>query len=320
MKNIPVPTYYKPSRVIFVDDNRSFIESIGFLLPDSVHTQTYTNPKDTILDLKKYNCKDYMPKLNPEEKFEREDDEFYDYFKCVSSSKRFEEISVLVTDYSMPQMSGLELCDWLRDIPFKKILLTGEAGNATAVEAFNEGLIHGFVLKDSTDYDEQLIQQIHRSNRDYFYEMSTKLCSTYFLERPSASSVELAKDFLEFCSQNQITEYYLLDHHGSYVCFDTEGQIKLYLVKSESDINEFLAFIEIESKSSIEIIDTLKNKTKFPCLFTLDALNDVPSHWMKYMVNVDKIIKDEAETFYVSTSSHSLAGEWLETFIRFEND
>jgi CheY-like chemotaxis protein len=46
---------------------------------------------------------------------------------------------VLVVDYSMPQMNGVEVCEALRHLPCKKILFTGAADEKVAVERLQSG-------------------------------------------------------------------------------------------------------------------------------------------------------------------------------------
>ena len=61
--------------------------------------------------------------------------------KVIYDSKRFAMKTVVVVDYSMPNMNGLEVCKALEDLPLKFIMLTGKAEPETAIEAFNDGLI-----------------------------------------------------------------------------------------------------------------------------------------------------------------------------------
>ncbi len=65
----------------------------------------------------------------------------------IYNSKRFLENTVLVIDYAMPVMHGMEVCKELSHLPIKKLMLTGEADDKLAVQAFNQKLINKFIRK-----------------------------------------------------------------------------------------------------------------------------------------------------------------------------
>ena len=56
----------------------------------------------------------------------------------------------------MPEMNGLELCTKLSTSTLNRILLTAEADAMIGVEAFNVGLIHHFLKKQSVNLVPQL--------------------------------------------------------------------------------------------------------------------------------------------------------------------
>lgn len=55
--------------------------------------------------------------------------------------------SLVVLDYSMPGLNGLDVLRQVTSLPANRILLTGQADDTLAVQAFNEGLIKQFVPK-----------------------------------------------------------------------------------------------------------------------------------------------------------------------------
>jgi len=84
-----------------------------------------------------------------------------------------EEIAVIVSDYNMPEMTGVELLSRVKDISpdTTKILLTGITDFNVAVEAINTGQVFRFILKpwNSTDLVKTVEEAI------LHYEMSTAL-------------------------------------------------------------------------------------------------------------------------------------------------
>jgi CheY-like chemotaxis protein len=60
----------------------------------------------------------------------------------IYEPSRFNNIAVLVVDYSMPTINGIEFCKQLGDKHVYKILLTAEADSDIAINAFNDGIIY----------------------------------------------------------------------------------------------------------------------------------------------------------------------------------
>ena len=64
----------------------------------------------------------------------------------------------------MPEMNGLEICKILKGYPFKFILITGEATSEKAIEAFNSGLIHQFIPKGCSDFNDRFFNSVSISS------------------------------------------------------------------------------------------------------------------------------------------------------------
>jgi CheY-like chemotaxis protein len=76
--------------------------------------------------------------------------------------RRYALTQVCVVDYSMPAMDGLHMLSELVDWPGMRILLTGQADEQIAVQAFNRGLIEQFIPKHATDVSRRLIESLVR--------------------------------------------------------------------------------------------------------------------------------------------------------------
>ena len=65
------------------------------------------------------------------------------------------DIDLIVSDYDMPGMTGLELLQRIRIAAprLRRILLTGRADVHVAARALNEGSVHRFLLKPWENYD-----------------------------------------------------------------------------------------------------------------------------------------------------------------------
>lgn len=60
-------------------------------------------------------------------------------------------VGMIVLDYTMPEMSGVEVARKICKYSIPKILLTGQATTAEALLAFNDGLIDRYIAKDENN-------------------------------------------------------------------------------------------------------------------------------------------------------------------------
>jgi CheY-like chemotaxis protein len=132
MKKNTIPCCYLPSTVIFIDDNQPFLESITADLPETVLYKTYQKAHEALGFLNE----EYRPVVKLEKCLEHPEDQSADrpslqvnvraIHQIAEKAYRYEDVSVLVIDYAMPGLNGLEVCEELDNDRIKKILLTGK--------------------------------------------------------------------------------------------------------------------------------------------------------------------------------------------------
>ena len=148
----------EPSTIAWVDDDKLFLEAAANALGNHHSLLMFTAPQECLKFFDSYTA--LLPTMN----FLRgcTDHESYDIIdhmpvdlnmqtliKLRECQERHQEISIIIVDYKMSDVNGIELCRQLRSLPMKKILLTGEADEQKAVAAFNEGIIDCFISKTS---------------------------------------------------------------------------------------------------------------------------------------------------------------------------
>ena len=118
MKLHGVPTYYFPTTAIFVDDSNDFLMNFSLQFDPKLSYRLYDSPLDA---LRYINDEDELPELN-----QRCFSEYADGTRCpitnhtinvdigaihreIYNAKRFAVASVIVVDFAMPSMNGLEI-------------------------------------------------------------------------------------------------------------------------------------------------------------------------------------------------------------------
>ena len=151
MKNLTL--FAHPTTILIVDDDPVYLRNLALALSSRWAVRTTSSPKRAIEFMRAAN----EPVFTLEQAYRR-----------VFDPHRFKTPAILVADYDMPEMNGLELCDALRDASVETILLTGKADKKTAVNAFNEGLISRFLNKQTPDVLQFLTQYFSELNQEFF--------------------------------------------------------------------------------------------------------------------------------------------------------
>ena len=153
---MPFPLYRRPGGVIFLDDDPDYLDMLGEVMPPSWFVRLLLRPVACI-DLLKEDAR-----AREKDAWAQQDivnrwrdgallvPQILHYWQADAAA-RFAHVQVAVVDYAMPAMSGLRVLGELQEWPGSRILLTGRADEQLAVSAFNRGLIHQFVPKQSPD-------------------------------------------------------------------------------------------------------------------------------------------------------------------------
>lgn len=271
MRQQGIPTCYFPTTAVFVDDSKDFLMNLSLQFDDNLAYRLFESPQEALLALAKE--KGYQKRLNARC--------FSEYTEAIVSPitnrtinlnleaihqevynpVRFREVSVLFVDYSMPGMNGLELCKALADSPVQKVLLTGQADEKIAVQAFNEGLINQFILKSDPNVITTMNNTIRDLQQRYFQEISEMTVQALSVDSPTFLKDPMCIDFFrKFCQTHGIVEYYLTESTGSFLLLDIAGKPSVLIIKSEEDM-AMLTELASDHHVSAEILSQLENRT-----------------------------------------------------------
>ena len=142
--------YHFPTTVVLVDDNPRFLESLVLELPEQPATLTFTAAEEALavvnapprtppLYRRLFSHHRARPRDPADAQLIHLDLSLIE--REISNPDRFRAVSVVVVDYDMPGLDGLEFCRRIEDPHVRKILFTGVADEKVAVAAFNDGLI-----------------------------------------------------------------------------------------------------------------------------------------------------------------------------------
>lgn len=263
-----------PTTVLLVDDDKDILSHLSLLFSSmNLLCFFYSDPQKALTFLnKEYQADPFIQRCITVQKDTDADRRIVDFdFRKIHheiyNPKRFEEISVAVADYAMPVMNGLDFCRNLEADFIKKMMLTGEAEESLAIEAFNEGIIDKFIKKGIISVPQMLIQGIRELQSKYFLKLS-EMTLTKTGEMPSCiNDANFIGLFNYLCETHDVVEYYLLDEHGSFLMLDAQGNPSWLLVRSDADMENIYEFAVYQDASE-KILNGLKNRTLVPYFHT----------------------------------------------------
>lgn len=297
MRYFSIPACYFPSTALFLDDSRDFLLNFVLQLDEGVAYKIFDAPRDALNYI--HNKVSNLTLLNTDFRKNAHTPQ-----TAISTTKpalyaevynphRFSEISVVVVDYAMPGMNGLEFCRRLENANIKKILLTGQADEKLAIDAFNQGLIHRYIKKSNVNAAELITQSIHELQLQYFQDLSDNIGRTRSTKMPAClQDKKFAHFFQQLCEEKKIIEYYSLDQSGSFFMLDDDANVSYLFVKTEHDLNQLSEWAR-ENTASTELIKQLSVGEKIPTLW--QDLTDKPAwdEWRASLAPAKQLIADE---------------------------
>lgn len=270
-----LPLFTFPTRVILIDDDPDFLNALDIFLDRDIASYVRFNSAKKGLDFLNneavFLCENNFI-LEDQDSYEWGKQSFFLNFNNIKNialdPNRKNQASVIIVDYNMPNMDGLELLQSVNVTNVKKILLTGEADEFKAIEAFNRGLIDKFIRKQDPDLTNKVNAAILELQRKIFAEISAEIIPAKYLANNSPiykNSPELEKFFYNTLKINNIVEFYLVDSQGSFLLIDKARKPKGFFVRTEDQVRAFEEEILGEAEIDDEVRSAILSREKIVC-------------------------------------------------------
>ncbi len=294
--NKTLPPYYHPTTVCFVDDNMTFLRSLSLDLPAHWSVISFVHPEDA---LRVVNTPASLPPLvercftmehhNPSQPLihfnlsalEQE----------ITHIERFQRISVIMVDYAMPTMNGLEFCEQIANSQIKRALLTGVADEKTAVAAFNAGLIDRYIPKAQLIELNNVVPHVEELQAAYFDQYSAQVRENLAINPPAFMAVPgVVNYFHEIIRREHIVEYYLTGDPYGYLMLRSNGSMLRMVVLSAAELNS-LAKLAQQFNAPQSICESLSTGREIAYLYEHPAhyLGHETFPWTEFMLDAQTI-------------------------------
>lgn len=249
--------YYHPTTICFVDDNETFLDSLELELPGEWACRTFSDPEAALAYLREPIA--LPPLMDRCFSLQRDSNSALIHLDLnmieqeIRHIDRFRRNSVLVVDYSMPSMNGLQMCEALDDPNIRKAMLTGVADEKLAVQAFNAGLIHRFIPKQVGDPINVVHQFVDELVHEYFNQYSVRLQSALAINPPAfLNDPDVTRWVHDLMQAEHLVEYYLVDDPPGLLMLKTNGEIwRLAILSSEDRQNQYDQALRFAAPSRI---------------------------------------------------------------------
>ncbi len=269
--------FQHPTTTVYIDDSTAFLYSITL----GVDHQPFRSFSDPFagLDYVERFARNYefdSSKQNTEEANNKLGQNFGHLTQHkLKNSSRFAEPSVVVVDYSMPQLNGLDLCSRIQNPYIKKVLLTGVADEKIAIKALNSQLIDFYISKSEASLSQELHRIISHLRDRYFQDIygwtkdvRLRDCVPYLYDSDFA-------DFFEDVSEQlNIVEHYPLEEPWGFLLVSDEGKFFHLSIKPTNQDQDLLTEDANNVASTIKPITIPANATSPELACSIHPYND----------------------------------------------
>jgi len=162
--NSTFPLFHRSGSTVFVDDDPDYLEMLGMVMPAHWQVELYSRPTRFLERMADEPARweaDAATQLHMIDRARQGQfmaPQILRYW--ADNPARYQLIKTCVIDFAMPGLNGLQVLDALMDWPGARVLLTGQADEQVAIDAFNRGLIDQYIPKHADDISSQLIGKL----------------------------------------------------------------------------------------------------------------------------------------------------------------
>jgi CheY-like chemotaxis protein len=288
-----LPIYQHPTMTVLVDDSPSFLHSLRYQLGPGFPSIGFSDTGAALAWLREHGAAPaaLASLLSPSVDTYTLSPQPYNialHLEQVcgirTQAQRFMTPSVLVVDYSMPGMNGIEFCEAVRDLPCRKILLTGVADERVAIEAFNRGLIDRYVRKSDAHALDRLEAELTQLQEGYFMAQSESLRVLLALHDFSfVNDPAICGLVRELGARHKIVEHYLYKTPTGFLMYDRDARPWLLAVETEQSMNAHFE-IALDGGAPPSLLEALEQRRVVPNFSDGDGMYSKVAHkeWHRF--------------------------------------
>lgn len=244
--------FKRPSRLVFLDDDPLFLQVLKVAIPPDWRADLFTDSQVCLSYLKnngvawlqdEYKQQILLDKLRDSPQIRQSFSgngvipALIEYWH--QNPARYDFVHIATFDYAMPGLNGLDVFELLENWPGRRVLLTGQADESIAVQAFNQGLIQQFIAKQGGDLRESLLFQLPHllaqplPNHQFLWLQSLSMAQQHWLSEPTV--VEALNDWV---LQSDWIEYAVTSAPFGFLGVNAKGVVSWLQLAFESELEQ----------------------------------------------------------------------------------
>jgi len=152
--------------------------------------------------------------------------------------ERYALARTCVVDYAMPGNNGLNVLNNMLDWPGSRVLLTGQADEQIAVQAFNDGLIDQFVPKQVTDITRHLLGVLRKLGFAAHPRLNAIWRGTLRPAQQSLLQIPSVAKALQHHTQQNWVEYVVLGEPFGLLGLDAHGRAHWFQLEMADGLHD----------------------------------------------------------------------------------
>ena len=293
--------YDHPTTVVIVDDNDWFLHTLDLRMPADM---SYLSFHDARAALEHLNKPSALPPI-PERCFSSSGSasgwkdpvvelDLTLIEQEIKHAERFMRTSVVVVDYAMPEMNGLEFCREIGDRTIKRVLLTGVADEKLAVQAFNDGIIDRFLPKNGDGALDLVVRFARELQHKYFLEQQKAFEDSLRMDPPQfLGDPAIAAHFAALRDEIGFVEHYLVGDPPGFIFVTPSGELFRLIVLSERDAQAQTEYAE-RAGAPCDIVEALGARERIGYFFDdPESVGEERLPWSDYVHDATSIVGRE---------------------------
>jgi CheY-like chemotaxis protein len=253
------PLFQRPGTIVFLDDDPDYLEMLAVVLPRHWNVKLFLHPQECINYLQQEPPFWEADAWNQQQLVEQWRSGMALIPQVLAYwgkySERYALAQVCVMDYSMPGMDGLQALGELVEWPGSRVLLTGQADEQIAVNAFNRGLIDQFIAKQTPDISRRLIDAVEHLLSTPNARYSQIWRGTLTPEQNALLRVpSVGKELSEFVAKRWVEHVAIGDPFGI-LGMDAEGRVSWLQLEPVHGLGDLAALAESEGVAASAVAD-----------------------------------------------------------------
>lgn len=252
----------RPGAVLFLDDDPDYLEMLGMVVPAQTQVELYSRPSGFLARMQSEPARweaDAAQQLHMIDRWRQGQPLLPQVLRYwATQPERYRLAQICVVDYAMPGTDGLSVLNTLLDWPGSRVLLTGQADEQIAIQAFNNGLIDQFVPKQATDITRHLLGVLRRLAQAPHPRLNTLWRAVLRPHQISLLQIPSVAQWLRDYTHHQWVEYVVLGEPFGLLGLDARGGVHWLQLEPTASLPD-LAELAASAALGMDVVQSVRD-------------------------------------------------------------